>query len=713
MIKIDNQDITEQTLLIEKSYLEGLSEPLYYDKFINKVATNHAKSHIFVPRVIRMAKSASHLLKKDLSPQVEINISEPIFGSDGTPMWMGTTEKEITLWGFGYKNGDSRYPSDISFSDKNPHGYLVGVTGHGKSVTLNAVLFALMRYYPPWELRIIMSDAKVAEFKRYADGYVPPHITSIAATTDSDYIISVFDTTYEEMKLLNAALGSNGETNIEDFRKNKKLVIPRTLIVSDEVQAMMLDAGKKTDKIVEKINLITKLGRNTGFHLLLCSQEVDSNVKKALPNMSMRASLGADANVSTEILGNDEAKINYGKRGRLIVNLDSANGKKESNIHFRVPFQTPKSFLREKEELTLMGEKYNYSQPLSFYDGESYPMEEEYVKMLEEERPNINKIVLGEPSFVLPKNSTSKKLTIEFNSESTENILLFGGTPEGVERLGKMLMYNLDSVKGKVISHVFSSNKPISDKIGFGNYHTSVNIKQWADPKITRMVESVYLRKMYVECDSLAFSGEEYTGRGNELLSILCEDDPELNTSLNLIRANVIIHLAETPQYARIFNLSGDRSKPKTPEETDSKILGIMRTVLTVYKRMGFHDKKFTLMDLTPYYVWIIGIDKMLGLGTDQTDAAFGTLKGMLQDSESSRTRFICTMVNSENLSRLSSGFRYTLMEGMSDELSSKMGVRGFPGKVGSILSVLYDKNSKDMSCVKFKKMAFDGEFLS
>ena len=75
----------------------------------------------------------------------------------------------------------------------------------GKSVALNDIITYMCKAYAPWELTLTLADAKVIEFKSYASGGIIPHIESIAATQDTDYIISILEHKQKEMMKVNSA----------------------------------------------------------------------------------------------------------------------------------------------------------------------------------------------------------------------------------------------------------------------------------------------------------------------------------------------------------------------------------------------------------------------------------------------------------------------------------------------------------------------------
>ena len=68
-----------------------------------------------------------------------------------------------------------------------------------------------------------MSDAKIIEFKKYGVDHIIPHIATIAATEDADFVISVLDKAYTEMNERAKVLGNLGVSNLKSFRKKTGL----------------------------------------------------------------------------------------------------------------------------------------------------------------------------------------------------------------------------------------------------------------------------------------------------------------------------------------------------------------------------------------------------------------------------------------------------------------------------------------------------------
>ena len=173
---------------------------------------------------------------------------------EDVPIWFESTMEQAYLR-FGYKNLDARYISDVALSMECIHGFLGGSSGHGKSVTMNAMICGLCMEYAPWELEIHLSDAKIVEFKKYGVNHRIPHISTIAATSDSDFVVSVLQSAFDKMQMRNKIFGSVGASNLKSFRKKTGLALPRVVIIMDEVESTFKFAGKKALKGREKVRI--------------------------------------------------------------------------------------------------------------------------------------------------------------------------------------------------------------------------------------------------------------------------------------------------------------------------------------------------------------------------------------------------------------------------------------------------------------------------
>ena len=320
MIKVMEEDLQENHINYLQAYITSSSATFLEDGFIRKSFPKLEKMYNRVyPYDVKIPKSIVKLREGDFTPAKIIRITEPIKGSFSN-IWFGDASDGVFLR-CGYRDGDSRYICNQKLDDSDIHMVLGGSTGQGKSVTLNSIIYGMCLEYAPWEITLTLCDAKIVEFKSYALQTPMPHIKNIAATGDADYLISVLQNLDKEMMILNSAFTKAGVKNIKDFRKQTGLCLPQNIIVMDEFQTMFKFAGKKASLIEKILDDFARLGRNTGYHLLLASQEIGSEITpQTLGNIKVRAAVGCAAAVSEKILGNDAAKNNFGKKGRLLFN---------------------------------------------------------------------------------------------------------------------------------------------------------------------------------------------------------------------------------------------------------------------------------------------------------------------------------------------------------------------------------------------------------
>ncbi len=112
-------------------------------------------------------------------------------------------------------------------------------------------------------------------------------------------------------------------------------------------------------------------------------------------------------------------------------------------------------------------------------------------------------------------------------------------------------------------------------------------------------------------------------------------------------------------------------------------------------------------------FVWVLGIDKMLGLVRDPKVANKNRMKKMLQDSTDVEIRYVLFTSTTEDLEEIViSAIRWVICDNVATrELNRIKANEDYPEQVGPVLGVLYSKGATP-PCRKFKKMTLDGELL-
>jgi len=166
---------------------------------------------------------------------------------------------------------------DIS---KLPHMLVAGTTGSGKSVCLNSIILSILYKSSPDDVRFIMVDPKMVEFKAYND---IPHLL-VPVVTDAKKAAGALQwATFEMMKRYTLF----AETNARDLAGYNKIArnsagsdderdpLPQVVVVIDELADLMMLAAKEVE---ESICRVAQMGRASGIHLIIATQSPRADV---------------------------------------------------------------------------------------------------------------------------------------------------------------------------------------------------------------------------------------------------------------------------------------------------------------------------------------------------------------------------------------------------------------------------------------------------
>ncbi len=166
-----------------------------------------------------------------------------------------------------------------------PHMLVAGRTGTGKSVCINSIILSIAYRSSPKEVRMILIDPKVVEFKMYAP---LPHLFCPVVTDKNRaagalrWATKEMDKRYQEM----GSLGVRGIDRYNELQANEDDRWPRLVIIIDELSDLMLVAPKDVE---ESILRISQLGRACGIHLIVATQRpsvdvITGTIKANLPS---------------------------------------------------------------------------------------------------------------------------------------------------------------------------------------------------------------------------------------------------------------------------------------------------------------------------------------------------------------------------------------------------------------------------------------------
>ncbi|WP_067783501.1 FtsK/SpoIIIE domain-containing protein [Actinomyces vulturis] len=218
-------------------------------------------------------------------------VMQPFFDS-------GRGDKLLSPWGTGV---DGK-PVTWNFGD-TPHVIVLGGTGTGKTVTLQAGMFAPL--VAGWDIVVIDPSKGGADFTKFA-----PWLRGIIGTVEhADAMMKLIYSIVKERKNLNSQYGAaNIDELPPEIRPN------HVLIIIDEFTSLMLtepvDRTKTSDpevlaerELVEKTNAnrasigsstarIAREARSAGVHLMLGTQVLKADTIAKIPGGDLKANLG-------------------------------------------------------------------------------------------------------------------------------------------------------------------------------------------------------------------------------------------------------------------------------------------------------------------------------------------------------------------------------------------------------------------------------------
>lgn len=707
MCIITDQDIIRQHDLFMEAYAKSGNGSVTGESFLRKaLPVLEQRYNRTYPYVVRIPKSLDEMLQGDFSPAREIVIEKPFEGPYGH-VWFGDSSKGVMLL-TGYVNGDSRYVSDVTLGDKHIHAILAGATGQGKSVTLNSIIYGACALYAPWEMTLTLSDAKIVEFKSIAMNNPMPQIETVAATEDVDYLLSVLENKVAEMNKLNSVFTKAQEhfkkpvKKIEEFREVTGLNLPQNIMIFDEFQTMFTKAKKLAPQVTKAIDAFARLGRNTGYHLLLASQELGTDLpKNTIANMTVRAAMGCQPEVSDMILGNDGAAANLGEKGKLIINLNSANKSKEDNINVRVPYIDPITG-EIASNLIEHGKQLGVAKVMRFYDEAEVVYQNEYPAFISRFKHSWRTFFLGKPSFIMKDADQCVKMT--FDGKDRENLCVLSAIQEDLLRQFLMLKYNALQTP-EIQNFVICANSAFEEEANANELSSQFFFKEsdYENSQMFKIARSIlYRRILCLKADELVFKDQRTTEDSDVLFYSVYEKGSEFDTLLYRSRFCYLQVLINTdPIISAGLGLGGN----------DDAILVNLQNCIKMYQAYGADKVRLTSDKMSQIFVWVLGIDRILGLGRDSNSKKMESFKKLLQDCNLANMRFFVFSSTFEEMTALKAAFRWFILDKPMSRDISKIGAQDcYPDQIGSCLSVLFDANDTQTGCKKYKKMFYEGE---
>lgn len=185
---------------------------------------------------------------------------------------------------------------------KMPHVIIAGTTGSGKSVCTRSIIMSILYKAKPDEVKIILIDPKVVEFKVF-EGI--PHLL-IPIVTEAKKAAGALNWAVNEMmRRYNtfAEIGANDLKSYNEIADEDGDIprMPQIVVFIDELADMMLVAGKEVE---DSICRLAQMGRAAGMHLVVATQRPTTDVITGLikANIPSRIALSVMSQVDSRTI---------------------------------------------------------------------------------------------------------------------------------------------------------------------------------------------------------------------------------------------------------------------------------------------------------------------------------------------------------------------------------------------------------------------------
>ncbi|MCL2046799.1 MAG: DNA translocase FtsK [Oscillospiraceae bacterium] len=185
---------------------------------------------------------------------------------------------------------------------KLPHLLVAGTTGSGKSVCLNSIILSILYKASPDDVRFIMIDPKMVEFKVYNN---IPHLL-VPVVTDVKKAAGALQWAVVEMMKRYSLFSETNARDIEGYNQIAKTSdeydgIPQVVIVIDELADLMMMAAREVE---ESVCRVAQMGRAAGMHLVIATQSPRADVITGLmkANIPSRVALKVSSALESRII---------------------------------------------------------------------------------------------------------------------------------------------------------------------------------------------------------------------------------------------------------------------------------------------------------------------------------------------------------------------------------------------------------------------------
>ena len=154
---------------------------------------------------------------------------------------------------------------------ENPHTYVVGTTGSGKSVMTKVILTSIVNLYSPNKVELYLCDLKMVELNLFRNlQHTKKFVYTVEDTTE------VISNLLEETRRRYNLFMENEVTNIFEYNKLKGVKkLKYQVLYIEEIVMLLEDKNKSAMKLLKQLIAIS---RASGCYVFLTTQRPDNTV---------------------------------------------------------------------------------------------------------------------------------------------------------------------------------------------------------------------------------------------------------------------------------------------------------------------------------------------------------------------------------------------------------------------------------------------------
>lgn len=212
--------------------------------------------------------------------KISIELTKMFEFSDEDKKNTSETFSEVIDIPIGMRGGEMQDLRLSSLGDGSAHCAIIGGTGSGKSNLLHTIIMSACYRYSPDEFILYIVDFKGGvEFKYYeADHIVEkqlPHVKLTGLTSDPEDGVAILDNIKKELRRREDYFRKHNVEDIVQYNlKYKDKILPRMLVIIDEVQELFERNESLGQYAINVMSELFKKGRAFGISILWASQNV-------------------------------------------------------------------------------------------------------------------------------------------------------------------------------------------------------------------------------------------------------------------------------------------------------------------------------------------------------------------------------------------------------------------------------------------------------